>query len=311
MDGKKTDTGVTQADREIELTVVGQRCVYLNDYRIAGGKPYVSENLPQHTFKLRMSDILSAIPELARHRQAAIAQHDGDEKPVAFRPMSDTAWLDGRDVVLSAHGMIVSARYCAGEWSDDTPINPREYNGAVWSCFDDEFQFEIEETGRGPSEWCHGPVVGWADTRLASTPAAPAQEDAIARADHARTIYARALEKMRIALLNVTDNLEDEGDRVYLGSTNHADDLKAAWQLADALQWDQVMEDTQPKTELAVVNLKLKENIAVLEAENKRLREALERIALMSKEGLCGAPDKRGYVIRALRSTEAPAQEGE
>lgn len=34
-------------DDKVELVVVGKRCVYLNDYRLAGNKPYVSENL-QH-----------------------------------------------------------------------------------------------------------------------------------------------------------------------------------------------------------------------------------------------------------------------
>jgi hypothetical protein len=75
--------------------------------------------------------------------------------------MSDTEWFDGQDVVLFAHGMEVSARYCPGEWSDDTPISPREYSGAVWSCFDDQFQFEIEEESFCPAEWCHGPVTHW------------------------------------------------------------------------------------------------------------------------------------------------------
>ena len=76
-------------------------------------------------------------------------------------PMSDTAWIDGRDVIIFAHGMWVSARYCAGSWSEDTPISPREYDGGVWSCFDDQFQFEIEEIGSDPAIWEHGPVMGW------------------------------------------------------------------------------------------------------------------------------------------------------
>ncbi len=53
-------------EQEIELVVVGRRCVYLNDHRIAGAKPYVSENLPQHSFKLRVKDVLAALPEVAR-----------------------------------------------------------------------------------------------------------------------------------------------------------------------------------------------------------------------------------------------------
>lgn len=49
---------------DVELTIVAKRCVYLNDYRIAGGKPYVSENLPQHSFTVKVSDLLRALPML-------------------------------------------------------------------------------------------------------------------------------------------------------------------------------------------------------------------------------------------------------
>lgn len=65
------------ARREIELVVVGQRCVYLDDYRIAGSKPYVSENLPQHSFKIKVQDVLNALPELSA---ALRAQAQGGSK---------------------------------------------------------------------------------------------------------------------------------------------------------------------------------------------------------------------------------------
>lgn len=73
----------------------------------------------------------------------------------------DTSWLDGRDVVLFAQGMEVTARFCPGEWSEDTPISPAEYSGAVWSCFDDEFRFEIEEVSHDAAIWAHGPATHW------------------------------------------------------------------------------------------------------------------------------------------------------
>ena len=62
-----------------------------------------------------------------------------------WKPMTDTAWLDGQDLVIFAHGMEIQARYYPGEWSEDTPISYREYSGAVWSAFDDAVTFEIEE----------------------------------------------------------------------------------------------------------------------------------------------------------------------
>lgn len=79
----------------------------------------------------------------------------------AWLPMSNIAWLDGRDVVLLAHDMEIHARYCPGEWSEDTPVSPREYSGAVWSAFDDALQFEIEECADDPAHWHHHPVTHW------------------------------------------------------------------------------------------------------------------------------------------------------
>lgn len=65
---------------------------------------------------------------------------------------------DGTSILLRAHGMVIEARYAAGEWSDETPLSPAEYNGPVWVAFDDAVQFEIEETPNG--DW-HGPVTHW------------------------------------------------------------------------------------------------------------------------------------------------------
>jgi hypothetical protein len=50
-------------DREVVVNVVARRCVYVNNYRIAGGKPYVSENLPSHTLETKLGDVLDAFAE--------------------------------------------------------------------------------------------------------------------------------------------------------------------------------------------------------------------------------------------------------
>ena len=59
---KKAPTEVA-CDREITVDVVGTRCIYLNNYRIVGGKPYVSENLPSRSMKLTVRDALNAFKE--------------------------------------------------------------------------------------------------------------------------------------------------------------------------------------------------------------------------------------------------------
>jgi hypothetical protein len=96
------------------------------------------------------------------------------------------------------------------------------------------------------------------------------------RAEHSRAAYARALAKMRDMLIPVHDELEDEGDRVYLGSTNHAELIHEAWHLADSLKWDEILADTQPKTPLAQINFALQERIASLETELAQLRSGDE-----------------------------------
>jgi hypothetical protein len=70
----------------------------------------------------------------------------------------ETAPKDGSEILILAHGMAIQARYSPGEWSEDTPINPAEYDGPVWCAFDDAVQFEIEETPEGDF---HGPVTHW------------------------------------------------------------------------------------------------------------------------------------------------------
>lgn len=46
--------------KEVEITIVGERCVYINNYRVEGGKPYYSENLPQKTKTTAMRKIFDA-----------------------------------------------------------------------------------------------------------------------------------------------------------------------------------------------------------------------------------------------------------
>ena len=61
------------ADKPISVHVVARRCVYVNDYRIAGGKPYVSENLPTNTLKTTLGDVLRAFSS-ADIRKALVEQ---------------------------------------------------------------------------------------------------------------------------------------------------------------------------------------------------------------------------------------------
>lgn len=57
------------------------------------------------------------------------------------------------------------------------------------------------------------------------------------------TARAKDMRRIRDQLAEVHDNIEDEGDRVYFGSTNDADTFRAAWQKLDAWAWDDIMAD--------------------------------------------------------------------
>ncbi len=67
-------------ERETAVQVVGGRCVYVNDHRVAGGKPYYSENLPNQRFKTTVRNVLDAFPdeilEAALRERSARREHN-------------------------------------------------------------------------------------------------------------------------------------------------------------------------------------------------------------------------------------------
>jgi hypothetical protein len=50
-------------NKPAEVLVMGKRCVYIDSHRVAGGKPYVSEKLPYHTFKTTLGEVLEAFTD--------------------------------------------------------------------------------------------------------------------------------------------------------------------------------------------------------------------------------------------------------
>jgi hypothetical protein len=67
-------------DRQIEVCVVGRRCVYVNNFRVAGSKPYVSEGLSSHTLKAKLGDVLDAFDE----REIRAALREAKERRAYF-----------------------------------------------------------------------------------------------------------------------------------------------------------------------------------------------------------------------------------
>jgi len=79
-------------------------------------------------------------------------------RAMELRPMFE-APRDGTPVLLLTedHG-VVEARFSPGEWTDETPLSPREYSGAVWVCGDDAYQISVEELPGGHHDH---PAIGW------------------------------------------------------------------------------------------------------------------------------------------------------
>lgn len=55
-----SNTGLKQP---VEILIVEKRCVYINNHRVAGAKPYVSEKLPTLALRTTLGEILAAFPD--------------------------------------------------------------------------------------------------------------------------------------------------------------------------------------------------------------------------------------------------------
>ena len=62
----------------VEVNVVARRCVYVNNYRVAGSKPYVSEGLPSHTLQTTLGNVLDAFTE--KQIRAALREKRATQK---------------------------------------------------------------------------------------------------------------------------------------------------------------------------------------------------------------------------------------
>lgn len=111
-----------------------------------------------------------------------------------------------------------------------------------------------------------------------------AEKDAeLAEVRAALTARAKTLLKLRDVLVHVHDHIEDEGDRVYFGSTNDAEILKDVWRELDGWVWDDIMADGKlPDVYDAARKAHARAERA--EAELAMARKALEPFAAFAEE---------------------------
>jgi hypothetical protein len=129
------EAALEAVERKIEVTVVGKRCVYLNDYRICGGKPWVSENLPQHDFKTSIKDVLHAVGFPLSAIRALVDEHKRFVEVTMWRPIESAP----RDET-SIHAWCTHGQYILS-WKDD-----------FWVVDDNKSDF-IPLRGEEPTHW--------------------------------------------------------------------------------------------------------------------------------------------------------------
>jgi len=92
------------------------------------------------------------------------------------------------------------------------------------------------------------------------------------------TARAKSMLRLREALAGVHDNIEDEGDRTYFGSTNDADTFREVWQDLDAWAWDDIMSDGK-MTDVYAASRKAHTRAEVAEAKLAEARKVIEPFA--------------------------------
>lgn len=118
------------------------------------------------------------------------------------------------------------------------------------------------------------------------------------------------LRKLRDRLILIRDEIADEGDRVYFGSTNHADEFRELVQALDDFAWDRIMEarddrDVIERVAAEAEIARLKQDLAIRDGCGlKLLYEIREALGWNDKTSLSIMPAE----IRRLRQTVADAK---
>lgn len=139
-----------------------------------GYLPQVLWGFPPDRFPVGAGSIGSLLDSSVLESAAALASRLKEQGSGEWRSM-ESAPRDGTEVLLRTNIGVVSAWFQPSEKHET--VNGPEWDGAMWVCYDDAFQIEVEEP---PSGYIDAGVLGWQPLPAAPQPA-PQRERAISR----------------------------------------------------------------------------------------------------------------------------------
>lgn len=157
---------------------------------------------------------------------------------------------------------------CCFPWEDIDPAD-----GVSADDAEEHIKTTIDELEKG--EACQRSRADAAEAALSAEKAKVAE--AVRERDNSRAnsvSRGKKLLRLRTKLIEISDNIEHEGDRAYFGSTNDADSLREIFNWLDGFKWDRAMSESDEYDLLSSVE-RLLARAEAAEAEAARLREAL------------------------------------
>lgn len=108
------------------------------------------------------------------------------------------------------------------------------------------------------------------------------------------TAMSKTITRLRNVLILVTDNIEDDGDRAYFGSSNDADTLKDVVEDLDGWHWDDIVSDGElPDVYEKIRHANARANSA--EAKLSAVKEALFGMCVVYENNLNNHDEGEDY----------------
>lgn len=93
----------------------------------------------------------------------------------------------------------------------------------------------------------------------------------------------KLLERFRDLIMNMADHVQNEGDRIYFGSTNDYDELRAIGQEMDMWNWDRIIRE-RPERDPYADCRQLRETMREIQKSIRNARGAIESNQVVDKD---------------------------